>query len=281
MKIPVLIWMVCFCAWASSEENAPSLSADGALWMLVTPKDKKSIALILDTLKTRGALTQRISRCSEFFIGKRYDRLGPTGEGTFDTCDLKPLYCIKSFDCVTYVEHVLALSLSKDTGAFMGNLLRLRYAGGPIDYLHRNHFFILDWLWNNRRLFEIVSPPKGRIVQRTISKKAFFAEKGISTDFRDTVLKVKAWTPAEIETVSLDRGLLPGAYLYVFMLRVKPNLDANHVGFMIVERDTAHFRCASKLFGKVAEMDFASYVHEFGFMLEGVVVQRIQDKNVF
>ena len=274
--------MACCCVSASPEKSAAvSLPADSVLWAMVTPKDKKIIAGILDTLRTRGALTSRVDRCSEFFIGKRYDRLGPIGEGTFDTCDRKPLYSIKSFDCVTYVEHVLALSLSKDTGAFMGNLLRLRYAGGPIDYLHRNHFFILDWLWNNRRLFETVSPPRGRIVQRTISKKAFFAGKGISTDFRDTVLKVKAWTPAEIETVSLDRGLLPGAYLYVFMLRVKPNLDANHVGFMIVERDTAHFRCASKLFGKVVEMDFAAYVHEFGYMLEGVVVQRIQDKNVF
>jgi D-alanyl-D-alanine carboxypeptidase/D-alanyl-D-alanine-endopeptidase (penicillin-binding protein 4) len=274
--------MAWCCVSASPEKStAVSLPADSVLWTMVTPKDKKTIALIFDTLKTRKTLMQRISRCSEFFIDKRYDRLGPTGEGVFDTCDTKPLYCLKSFDCVTYIEHVLALSLGKDTNAFMRNLQRLRYADGKIDYLHRNHFFILDWLWNNRDLFETVSPPKGRAVQRTISKKAFFAAKGLSVDFQDTVLSVLAWTPREIEKVSQNRMLNQGAYIFIFMLRVKSNLDANHVGFMIVEKDTTHFRCASKLFGKVAEMDFAAYVHEFGSMLEGVVVQRIQDKNVF
>jgi dienelactone hydrolase len=256
------------------------LPTDSILWTQVTPKDKKNINVLFDSLKTRGTLSQRISFCSERFLGKRYDRTGPTGEGIFDTCDPKPLYNIGSFDCVTYIEHVLALALSKDSSQFMPNLIKLRYAGGRIDYLHRNHFFVLDWLSNNSGLFIIMPPPKGRIIQRTISKKGFFLKIGLHVDSPDTLLKINAWTPEEIGAVLEKRSLMPGVYIFVFILRVNPNLDANHVGFMIVEKDTTHFRCASKLFGKVAELDFTSYLREFGFLLEGVLVAQLKNDIV-
>jgi Dipeptidyl aminopeptidases/acylaminoacyl-peptidases len=252
---------------------------DSVLWTQVAAKDKTTINVLFDSLKTRHSLTERISFCSEYFLGKRYDRSGPTGEGIFDTCDQKPLYNIGSFDCVTYIEHVLALALSKDSGRFIPNLIKLRYAGGRIDYLHRNHFFVLDWLSNNHDFFNIVPPPKGRILQRAISKKDFFSKKGITVDCPDTLLQLSAWTPEEIESVIRTHPLLPGVYIFVFILRVNPNLDANHVGFMIVEKDTAHFRCASKLFGKVAELDFSSYLLEFGYMLEGVLVAELKNRE--
>ena len=254
------------------------LPADSVLWEQVTPKDKKTITLLFDSLKNLKVLDQRVSFCSKCFLGKRYDRTGPTGEGIFDTCDPKPLYNIGSFDCVTYIEHVLALALSKDSSQFLPNLIKLRYAGGRIDYLHRNHFFVLDWLSNNSGLFIIAPPPKGRTVQRTISKKDFFSNKDLHVDYPDTLLKLLSWTPEEIGAVLEKRSLLPGVYIFVFILRVNPNLDANHVGFMIVEKDTTHFRCASKLHGKVAELDFASYLQEFGFMLEGVLVAQVKSE---
>ena len=269
---------------ASKHENKfPSASlrepADSILWTQVTPKDKNTITVLFDSLKAKSVLTQRISFCSKYFLGKRYDRTGPTGEGIFDTCDPKPLYNIRSFDCVTYIEHVMAFALSNDDGQFMPNLIKLRYAGGHIDYLHRNHFFVLDWLSHNSGLFTMVPPPKGRIVQRTIIKKDFFSKIGFRVNCPDTLLKINAWTPEEIGEVLEKRSLLPGVYIFVFILRVNPNLDANHVGFMIVEKDTTHFRCASKLHGKVAELDFASYLQEFGFMLEGVLVAQVKSEH--
>jgi hypothetical protein len=160
------------------------------------------------------------------------------------------------------------------------NLIKLRYADGRIDYLHRNHFFVLDWLSNNSGLFTIMPPPKGRTIQRTISKKGFFLKIGLHVDSPDTLLKINAWTPEEIGAVLEKRSLVPGVYIFVFILRVNPNLDANHVGFMNVEKDTTHFRCASKLFGKVAELDFTSYLREFGYMLEGVLVAQLKNDIV-
>lgn len=261
--------------------NPPVLvPTDSVLWTQVAATDKKTINVLFDSLTPRQTLIERVSFCSEYFLGKRYDRTGPTGEGIFDTCDPKPLYNIRSFDCVTYIEHVLALALSKDSGQFMPNLIKLRYASGRINYLHRNHFFVLDWLPNNSALLNMVPPPKGRTVQRAISKKDFFSKIGLYVDCPDTILKLTAWTPEEIGAVIEQRSLQPGVYIFVFILRVNPNLDANHVGFMIVEKDTTHFRCASKLFGKVAEMDFASYVREFGYMLEGVLVVQLKNDIV-
>ena len=78
----------------SSLNPIAPLFADSVLWEQVTPNDKKTINFLFDSLKSRSALTQRISFCSKYFLGKRYDRTGPTGEGVFDTCDPKPLYNI-------------------------------------------------------------------------------------------------------------------------------------------------------------------------------------------
>jgi dipeptidyl aminopeptidase/acylaminoacyl peptidase len=48
------------------------LPADSVLWEQVTPKDKKTITLLFDSLKNLKVLDQRVSFCSKCFLGKRY-----------------------------------------------------------------------------------------------------------------------------------------------------------------------------------------------------------------
>jgi hypothetical protein len=55
---------------------------------------------------------------------------------------------LAGFDCVTYVEHALALARSRNLRQYVGALVALRYRGGHIDWRARNHYFH-DWLARN------------------------------------------------------------------------------------------------------------------------------------
>src|SRR5947207_2852700 len=54
------------------------------------------------------------------------------------------------FDCVTYVETVLALARSHAVDEFGDALREMRYAGGRVDWRRRNHY-MADWVKQNRR----------------------------------------------------------------------------------------------------------------------------------
>src|SRR5437016_10664219 len=54
------------------------------------------------------------------------------------------------FDCVTYVEMVLALAGSRTADEFSDALREMRYIGGKVAWHSRNHY-MLDWIKNNQR----------------------------------------------------------------------------------------------------------------------------------
>lgn len=94
--------------------------------------------------------TQRISFISAQFLGKPYEN-GPLGEGLEDEYDQFPLYRMDAFDCVTYVETVLALSFANNLQEFKQYIRRIRYQKGHVSFIHRNHFTDLDWNQNIQR----------------------------------------------------------------------------------------------------------------------------------
>jgi hypothetical protein len=94
--------------------------------------------------------SERIDYFSSKLLGLPY-KLGPLGEGDKGRFDQSPLYDFKQFDCLTYVETVLALSKSDTPATFEENLDNIRYADGSPSYLTRNHFMSLDWLPNNTK----------------------------------------------------------------------------------------------------------------------------------
>jgi hypothetical protein len=57
---------------------------------------------------------------------------------------------LSGFDCVTFVETVLALAASDSPADFLRELVLLRYRGGAIAWEHRLHYFS-DWLEENAR----------------------------------------------------------------------------------------------------------------------------------
>lgn len=71
------------------------------------------------------------------------------GEGPAGEFDQNPLYTFDKFDCQSWVETVMALSVSDNFQQFEQNMRDVRYQGGVVSFQTRNHFPHLDWIKNN------------------------------------------------------------------------------------------------------------------------------------
>lgn len=89
-------------------------------------------------------LPKRIQYFSGLFLEKPY-ALTALGEGAHGQFDQAPLYRFDAFDCQTYVETVLALTLADSPTNFKRCINHIRYANGKIDYIQRHHFTSPDW----------------------------------------------------------------------------------------------------------------------------------------
>lgn len=95
-----------------------------------------------------GELVQTVAAA---LLGARYE------EGLLDVNENEALVVdLTAFDCVLYVENVLALAeaIARQDyawGPYTANLEALRYRGGALDgYCSRLHYFT-DWIWDNAR----------------------------------------------------------------------------------------------------------------------------------
>ncbi len=129
-------------------------------------------------------LADRIGAVSERFLGTPY-RLGPLGEGSSADFDRDPLFSFKEADCTTFIEHVMALSLKRRLPDAMDALTAIRYQGGRVGYLTRNHFPEVDWIPNNKAAGfleditrEIAGEKTGQAV-KVISKRRWYESKTI------------------------------------------------------------------------------------------------------
>ena len=95
-------------------------------------------------------VNDRIDYVSQYFLGKPYIT-NPQGEGADGEFDHAPLFRFDGFDCVTYVNTVLALSLSQNASEFQSNLLKINYYDAIPKFENRFHFMSLDWNPQNQK----------------------------------------------------------------------------------------------------------------------------------
>jgi len=91
---------------------------------------------------------EKLAHISAFFLNKPYI-LGALGEGKKGTFDQSPLYRTDGFDCVTFVNTVLALTLTDNLINFQKSLITLNYLSNTATYQNRCHFISLDWNRHN------------------------------------------------------------------------------------------------------------------------------------
>src|SRR5689334_14580219 len=102
---------------------------------------------ILKSIEKVPDLSKRIEAISEQFIDSPY-----VVNSLIGSVDVPEALVIRfdGFDCVTYMEIVLALALSETAKEFNENLLRIRYRNGEIAWQKRNHY-TSDWWRNNEK----------------------------------------------------------------------------------------------------------------------------------
>jgi hypothetical protein len=147
-----------------------------------------------------------------------------------------------AFDCVTYVETVLALSLASNPANFERWLRRIRYVNGRLEWKSRNHY-MTGWIRNNVRL--------------------------------GAVRKLRAQVPSVVKTrvLSMLPGLLPEKVQFrcvakpalnrlepylrtgdlIFFASTRKHLDVFHCGILVRTPAGLNLRHASRSRGSVQE----------------------------
>jgi hypothetical protein len=138
LVVGVLLWALQLPASATTpiDDVAPAAQTLGPGWI---PAELANIAR-----EVRGLpLAERMAAVSEALLDLPYLD-DPAGEGA--AADLDPLARYDAFDCLTFVEEVLALTLPLDPVSAGEVRSSLRYGGRAATYAHRRHFMELQWL---------------------------------------------------------------------------------------------------------------------------------------
>jgi hypothetical protein len=168
---------------------------------------------------------------------------------------------LDGFDCVTFVETVLAAALADQRGRFIETVRRLRYANGEIDWRKRNHY-MTGWLRLNQRAGIVREVKPGR---RTVA--------------RDRRLNVLDGLPPR----AIVLRCVPKRRLYRFRDEIetgdilvfastKSNRDFFHLGLAVRQGGQVFLRHASRSRQKVLDQDLLEFLNMN--RMSGVVVAR-------
>ena len=203
--------------------------------------------------------------------------LGMMGEGHIDIVEQKPMVYLDSVDCVTYVEHVLAMANATNEDSLFNVLQRIRYIDGKIGYRTRKHYMIVDWVGEGK--FARILPVEGdTVMERTIAKKEFFKSKKMkylvdgkpAEDPKVQIRylpydKARAWAR---ETRSDTLKVMGVAFI-----SKAEKYDASHTGFIVFKPgETPRLRHASSLRKQVVDMSLADYLDSRKGKLPGVTL---------
>ncbi|WP_082540612.1 N-acetylmuramoyl-L-alanine amidase-like domain-containing protein [Pseudolabrys sp. Root1462] len=127
------------------------------------------------------------------------------------------------FDCVTFLETVLAAARSRDTSQLPSQLRLIRYRDGSVEWHARNHYFA-DWCANN--IANKVCRPLALPGSTTVNKR-LTSEPGLPPH------RV-AMTALPVGALFEHKLLLATGDIIGFMSR-RPGLDYFHSGFIVVD----------------------------------------------
>jgi len=198
-----------------------------------------------------GCVNNHVDYIGQEYLGVKYlnDPLGEEQEP-----DTDPLIRTDAFDCMTFVETSIA-------GGDVKKLTNIRYKDGKVDIKNRNHFVELDWLNNNKDLFENVSDKYGKTDTRivNIDKQNWFKKKydiNIKTPVQKVELKYIPY--ANISHIKTDETLI---VLFVAdeinYDKIGTDLAVIHIGFLLPNGMLRH---ASRYREKVVDVDFDTYI---------------------
>lgn len=203
--------------------------------------------------------------------------LGMMGEGHIDAVEPKPMVYLDSVDCVTYVEHVLAMVNATSEDSLFNVLQRIRYTDGKIGYRTRKHYMIVDWVGEGK-FARTLPVADDTVMERTIAKNEFFKSKKMkylvdgnpAADPKVQIRylpyeKARKWAK---ETRSDTLRVIGAAFI-----SKAEKYDASHTGFVVFKPGEApRLRHASSLRKQVVDMSLSDYLDSRKGKLPGITL---------
>lgn len=189
-----------------------------------------------------------VAYVSSFFLGKPYK----SNTLPFFSIGEEPLVVnLEEMDCMTLLEYVEALRVSKDFEDFKKKLACVRYKGEVLSYQKRRHYFS-DWIYSGcPNLEDVTHLIHGdlRMEERILSFLAPYIE---------PQRRILRYLPSS-EYKKVDFSNLRNGD-YVGFVSEKEGLDFDHVGIVVKKEGELLLRHASSRKGFVLDEDFNGYL---------------------
>jgi len=223
---------------------------------------RRRVEQLLSKTKYDRSTGSRIDVLSSHFLGHSYKPnplIGSADRAEVFTASLD------GFDCVTYIETVLALARASNVDDFIEWLRKIRYEQGRIQWERRNHYMTL-WIRNNVRegIIGPVSMPAVPILSR---ERVLNVVPGLAAQRTRVKCVPKAALPR------LEPHLQSGDL--IFFVSTRKNLDVFHAGIIVREGKSMLMRHASRSQGFVVEQKLSEFLK--ANRMAGVIVARPQE----
>ena len=222
---------------------------------------RRRVAQLLSDTKHDRSAASRIDVLSRHFLGHSYQP--NTLIGSADTVEVFTA-SLDGFDCVTYIETIVALARASNVDDFTEWLRKIRYERGRIQWDRRNHYMTL-WIRNNVRegIIRPVSMPTVPIVSR---ERVLNVVPGLA------VQRTRVECVPKPAVRRLERYLQTGDL--IFFVSTRKHLDVFHAGIIVRDGKKVLMRHASRSNGLVVEQELSEFLK--ANRMAGVIVMRPQ-----
>jgi hypothetical protein len=220
---------------------------------------RRRVEQLLSTAKHDRSLDRRIEVISRAFLGRPYKPnplIGSAESPEVFTASLD------GFDCVTYIETVLALALASKAENFVQWLRKIRYERGRIQWERRNHY-MTGWIRNNTS--------SGTIKPVSIAATpALRKERVLNT--------VPRLAPQRTHMKCVPKRAMPRLVSHLqtgdlmFFVSTRKHLDVFHAGIIVRDGNGLLMRHASRSRGGVLEQQLGEFLK--ANRMAGVIVVR-------
>jgi hypothetical protein len=213
-----------------------------------------------------GSAARRIDILSRDFLGRPYEPSPLTG-----SADRAEVFTasLDGFDCVTYIETILALARALDVDDFVHWLRRIRYEEGSIRWERRNHY-MTNWIRHNIRQ-GIISPIPMPGVPTISRQRVLSAVPGLAAQ-PVRVSCVPKWATKRAVEPHLQSGDL------IFFVSTRKNLDVFHAGIISRDGQKVLMRHASRGHRMVVEQQLSEFLT--ANRMAGIIVERPQNTQL-
>jgi hypothetical protein len=219
---------------------------------------RRRIQHLLSSTRSNPSVGARIELLSREFLGRPYTTAPLIGSAEQPE---EFIASLDGFDCVTYVETVLALACASKVDEFSDWLRRIRYESGVVDWKRRNHY-MTRWIHNNTRIGAV------RRVSMRVPLRKKLRTLGVIPGL--PTLPIRFECAPKTSFSRFKRYLKTGDI--IFFASIRKYLDVFHCGVLVRENEKLRLRHASRRNNGVVEQDLNEFLK--GNRMAGLIVVR-------